>query len=486
MTKGTSLQGERFPFAGCWVPIRGILGACWQEDTELPYLGPLFPTLSRRALTRATDRSCILVPLALWLSTGASRGWVLIGVPQGCFALGTFLGYKQKKKRQAMESFPIEKLSGPFRRESVKKNVAAIHVSGKLTLLQRKLSNVLLLNAYDTLTTRQSHRIDARTLCLMVGYNSNDMETLKASLRGLAETVAEWDMLDEKGRQEWGVSALLSFASLKEGVCEYAYSAALAEKLHDPKVFALINLNIQRKFTGGHALALYENSFRFVNVGSTGWWPLETFKRLMGVEDSTYYQSYKHLNAKIIKPAVAEVNKVSDIVITPEVRKQGRAVTDIRFLIQRNPQLAILDLDDGEGMRKGGVYSELRALGVSDRLARQWLTQHGEDYVAAKLAYVSRRNHVKSPAKYLRAAIDQDFEDAGEVPAAPQSERAKQLQQMLEKVAKRTPTQRDADKHLFRSRLSDPLLIGDFDKHGWTSALNADAIFAFWEDMAVG
>ena len=47
-------------------------------------------------------------------------------------------------------TIPHEKLTGALRRQSVKKNVAAIHVSGKLTLLQRKLSNVLLLNAYDT------------------------------------------------------------------------------------------------------------------------------------------------------------------------------------------------------------------------------------------------------------------------------------------------------------------------------------------------
>ncbi|CAN0602210.1 unnamed protein product, partial [Ectocarpus sp. 12 AP-2014] len=70
-----------------------------------------------------------------------------------------------------MDSIPKEQLSGALRRESVKKNVAAIHVSGKLTLLQRKLSNVLLLNAYDTLTTRATHRIDAKTLAMMIGYN---------------------------------------------------------------------------------------------------------------------------------------------------------------------------------------------------------------------------------------------------------------------------------------------------------------------------
>jgi len=139
-------------------------------------------------------------------------------------------------------------LTGALRRGEVKKNVAAIHVSGKLTLLQRKLSNVLLLNAYDTLVHQSAHKIDARTLCAMIGYNSNDMETLKASLRGLVETLAEWDMLDGQGRQEWGVSSLLAYAKLKEGVCEYAYSAALAEKLHDPKVFALINLKRTRSW----------------------------------------------------------------------------------------------------------------------------------------------------------------------------------------------------------------------------------------------
>ena len=107
-------------------------------------------------------------------------------------------------------TIPKERLTGALRRDAVKKNVAAIHVSGKLTLLQRKLSNVLLLNAYDSLVTRPSHQIDARTLALMVGYNSNDTETLRQSLRGLAETVAEWDMLGKSGKPEWGVSSLLS------------------------------------------------------------------------------------------------------------------------------------------------------------------------------------------------------------------------------------------------------------------------------------
>ncbi|RKS43210.1 replication initiator protein [Paracoccus pantotrophus] len=391
------------------------------------------------------------------------------------------------KKGRAMGDIPRDQLSGALRRGAVKKHVAAIHVSGKLTLLQRKLSNVLLLNAYDTLISRARHQIDARTLCLMIGYNSNDMETLKQSLRGLAETVAEWDMLDEKGQQEWGVSSLLSYAKLKGGICEYAYSPALAEKLHDPKVFALINLNIQRRFTSGHALALYENCYRFVRTGSTGWWPLDLFRRLMGVEGSAYYETFKHLNAKVIKPAVDEVNRTSNILVTPETRKQGRVVTEIRFRIKENPQLAILDMDDGEGMRHGAVYARLRGLGVSDRLARQWLTAHGEEQVLEKLDYVETRKNVKSKLGYLTAALEGNFgataERAGEAAPNPRAER---LRRILDAVKARTPTQRDADKRLFLAQLSDARMREDFEKHGWMSPLNAIRIAAFWEEMSPG
>ena len=402
-----------------------------------------------------------------------------------------------------IEDIPRDKLTGTLRRGAVKKHVAAIHISGKLSLLQRKLSNVLLLNAYDTLTSASRHQIDARTLCLMIGYNSNDTDTLKAALRGLAETVAEWDMLDAEGQQEWGVSALLSYARLRGGICEYAYSPALAEKLHDPKVFALINLNIQRRFTSGHALALYENCYRFVRTGSTGWWSIELFRRLMGVADSNYYDEFKHLNAKIIKPAVNEVNKTSNIILTPEVRKMGRAVTDIRFLIAENPQLAILDLDDGEGMRNSELYARLRAMGVSDRLARQWMREFGETHLAQKLDYVAGQEGVRNTVGYLTRVLRDDSaqgDGAGQgarpisatavsrrnpVAAPALSPRARRLERIRDLAAARTPTQRDADRRLFMARL-EGASRDDFERHGWMSALNADAIAAFWDEVSPG
>ncbi len=405
----------------------------------------------------------------------------------------------------------MDQLSGALRRETVKKNVAAIHISGKLSLLQRKLSNVLLLNAYDALTSAATHTIDARTLAMMVGYNSNDFDTLRASLRALAETVAEWDMLDEKGRQEWGVSSLLSFAKLKGGVCEYAYSPALAQKLYDPKIYALINVHIQRNFSSGHGLSLYENCYRFVRTGSTGWWTLDVFRKLMGVDNSDYYASFKHLNAKIIKPAVAEVNKSSDILIQPEFRKKGRTVTDIRFVIKANPQKAMFEIDDSDGVRNLEVYKTLRKQGVSDRLARQWIAEHGEEYVQQKLDYVKGQGGVKSTVGYLSTALRDDYQSdkeeaaqpspqaiaaaqqrqaekaqedqAYELRAAERAERARKLSVVEELVSRRNPTQRDADKRLFMAGLSDELDREHFRSHGWRSGLNATAIFEFWQEL---
>ncbi|MGX9849452.1 replication initiation protein [Limimaricola litoreus] len=412
-----------------------------------------------------------------------------------------------------------EQLSGALRRGAVKKNVAAIHIGGKLTLLQRKLSNVLLLNAYDTLLSQATHRIDARTLAAMIGYNSNDIDSLRDALRGLAETVAEWDMLDDKGRQEWGVSALLAHARLRDGVCDYAYSPALAEKLHDPRVFALINLDIQRRFTSGHGLALYENCYRFVRTGSTGWWPLDVFRRLMGVDDSEYYRSFKHLNAKVIKPAVEEVNRASNIQVEPEFKRMGRAVKELRFSIRENPQLAMLDIDDGQAARSQPVYERLRAQGVSDRLARQWIAEHGAEAVAEKLDWVAGRDGVRSPVGYLRAALDNGWAGEGtpaEAPEPPEpsaaareaakaraaarardeaeidaraarrAARVARFGAVAEATRKRNPTQRDADRRLMLGRLTGEMEREDFRRHGWESALNARAIFAFWEEMQPG
>ena len=71
----------------------------------------------------------------------------------------------------------------------LKKHVAAIHSSNKLSLVQRKIANALLFNAYDELLAKEEHQIHIRTLCNLIGYDSNDYKTIKKALINLLSTV---------------------------------------------------------------------------------------------------------------------------------------------------------------------------------------------------------------------------------------------------------------------------------------------------------
>jgi len=279
----------------------------------------------------------------------------------------------------------------------------------------------VLVNAYDNLLTQPEHEIDEKALCAMLGYNSNDRKPIKQALKALASINAEWDILAKDGSElEWGVASLLSHAVLSRGRCRYGYSPALAEKLYNPTIYASINMRIQRQFRSGHALALYENCLRFKRVGSTGWLPLQLFRRLLGVGESDYYKSFKHLNAKIIKPVVREINKHSDIEIEPEFKKSGRSIAEIRFLIRPNPQHPLIDLNDDDSLKGTPLHDRLMALGVSHKLAVKWLSEHGEDYVREKLDYAdAQRAGGKirgSVTGYLNAAITQDYQTEKVVP----------------------------------------------------------------------
>lgn len=368
----------------------------------------------------------------------------------------------KRRKRKTPASIRVVTKSQTLANRPLKKHVAAIHTDGHLSLLQRKLSNVLLLNAYDALLTQTEHEIDEKTLCVMLGYDSNDRKPLKESLKALASVHAEWNILgDNQEEVEWGVSSLLSHAILSRGKCRYGYSPALAEKLYNPDIYASINMAIQRKFRSKHALALYENCYRFKTVRSTGWWTLKTFRRLMGVDDSDYYRQFKHLNAKVIKPTVKEINAVSDIEITPEFKRSGRSITEIRFLIGANPQLPLLDIDDDRAVKGTTVYQRLIASGISHKLAESWITQHGEDYCASKLDLVDAQkasgSKIISVAGFLSAAIQQDYQDNPNVQAQKEkakNEKARSVKAEREQAARRQEIElREMEKRALLDRI---------------------------------
>ena len=264
----------------------------------------------------------------------------------------------------------------------IKKAAAAIQSSGTLSLLQRKISNALLQNAYSELPTHLDHQIGLQALCDCIGYNSNDIATLKVALQALQSvTVLQGEAADKK------MGGHLSYVDIASGVCCYAYPEPVAAALYDPAEFAVLDLDIQQKFTSGHALALYENLLLFRQQKSTGWWSVDTVRQIFGVENSAYYAAFKHLNSKVLKPAVAEINVISDISVSVDVHRHQRAVSHVRFRLKDKPKLGGLQIDPG---RRTQVYNRLMAQGLSDGQARRWIREFGVAQVPESLIQLSR------------------------------------------------------------------------------------------------
>jgi hypothetical protein len=294
----------------------------------------------------------------------------------------------------------------------LRKHIAAVHVAGDLTLIERKIINVLLLNAYDDLLTQEEHTISIALLCRMIGWKaSKNYDELKKAIRRIKAVVIDFDVLHEGDKpSEWTATNPLGEATLHGGMCTYSYGPRLRQKLANPDIYAVINMNIQRKFQGAYALALYENCIRFRKVGSTGWISVDDWKRLFGVAKftadkqpvKTAYDAFKVFSAKVIKTAVSEVNQVSNIIVTPEYQKTGKTVTAIRFLIEDNPQLSMLDGSaEAEALKQTEAYKALAAIGCNDTFIRMVIEQEGEER-ALELARESDKPTVENPPAYAR------------------------------------------------------------------------------------
>ena len=214
----------------------------------------------------------------------------------------------------------------------------AIQVQGKMTHLQRRAWNVLLANAYDELPNREIHRVSVAELAKSLGFNSHNEDHLKETLKALVDYTVEWNVLGKDKKQEWGVASLLGSARIKDGVCTYSFAAHLRYKLYNPRIYTKLNLRLQNRFTHRYALILWEVCFDYFDIarnqGETPFIPMETFRDLMGL-DKDEYPLFKEFNRNVIKPAIQEINALTNFFIEIEPKRIGRKICELKFRISR-------------------------------------------------------------------------------------------------------------------------------------------------------
>jgi len=217
-----------------------------------------------------------------------------------------------------------------------------------------------------------------------------------------------------------------------------------------------------------------ENCVRFKNVGSTGWWTLDFMRHVTGAE-SSYYDDFRRLNDRVIKPCVKQINEISDITIASELKREQRRVVSVRFDIRSKSQNELClqknnlpclpfseSVDDYADLKKLPVFESLRQHGIGERLAIAWIRDEGINRVEEIIGYVESQDDQKkvkgSTAGYIRKLI----EDNAEV-------KISSYQSQQETKAKTQTDQKKSEAH--RARIEE--LKSDFQRMTTVSAIKS-------------
>ena len=307
----------------------------------------------------------------------------------------------------------------------------AIQIQGKITHLQRRAWNVLLANAYNDLPHKDIHSVSVAELAAKLGFDSKNEEYLKEALRALRNCEVQWNILGKDKKQEWGVAGLLSEARIKDGICYYEYSYTLRQKLHNPRIYSKLNLRLQNRFKSQYALILWEVCFDYFDTdrdqGETPFIPLATFRELMGI-GADEYSSFPFLNRDVIKPALNEINALTDYFVEVEQKRIGRKVAELKFRIMRVKQLPVQESVFPDIENLPPVAVELVQAHVDRKVALQIAKKAWEfvnptklpppdtypdfaAYVAEKIEMSFSASDVKNRGGYVIEAIRENYQD---------------------------------------------------------------------------
>jgi len=349
-----------------------------------------------------------------------------------------------------------------------------------LTLLTRKLFNVLIALAQKQGVDKELYRAPLSDIVSEAKFNSNDTELIKVHLRKMLETVVEWNSSGPEGRR-WGGTTLLGYVEIIENAAtrkcdiEWGYVGKIKRRMLSPEVYAKISLQFFTSLRSTSSAALYEICARY--AGSPGaitmrqpweWWrPV-----LTGVADDDAksdekktggWRVYKYFKRDVIKPSIHEINQVTDLEVELIEHTIGRRVIDLQFRVTKKAQRG-LELGESNILNMG-LYNEMIALGLREKDAEDVFGNYEEATIRACLEATIKRSRstppLESPAAYFRSALKKGWTKPEALPAPPKPAPKKRIDR--EKAKNMLLAKRAAEAEvIFAGRVDAEELLEEF------------------------
>lgn len=367
------------------------------------------------------------------------------------------------KKRSTSRSLAVTDDSDV--REFRKTNEAiGLRVSeGRLSLLARKLFNVMIYHAQeqkvpgtrapvDSPSAKKYFWVPLAELAKDASYTSNDTEFLKTQLQEMQDI----KLLMETERQ-WTSERLVASVTLfnPQGLKKHSgqvwFGFAFPPETHElvmaPSTYTRFSIIYQSILRSGSALALYEICRRYA-TNPSHLTMIESIEHWYGVLTGNPVREsidvpYKYFKRDTIKPAIAEVNSLTDIQVELVEHKNGRRIERLQFRVELKKQAQlgfpappVIDTD---------LLERVAAFGFSQTEAADFVGAFGDAKVRACVQLVEGRMQQKnsaplsSPAAYFRWSLREGdaamraLQDPAKVEPAKPRQPPKQMPSMMER-----------------------------------------------------
>ena len=309
--------------------------------------------------------------------------------------------------------------------KTIRKHVTIIHAYSLMSVLQRKIVNVLLYEATKGQNRINNHQSSVAVECNIpfanlskaVKFNSNNTQYLKEAIDGLASLKIEWNLLKDKAPTD------ISFLNLRvlhgsptfyqDNTINFSFHKIMLDLLVNPSIYGTIDVDLQSEFESKYGHSLYENSTRFVNLQKNKIIPLETFRKILGVPEDKY-PSMRELTRNVLTPSVEEVNDRANFVVSLKPVKVGRKITGFEVLVQSQKKSVITEgsICDRESEK---IHKEIKATFgiINESVLENIINNYSEEYIEEKINYTKKYAKKERsgfyPIPYFISAIKYDY-----------------------------------------------------------------------------
>lgn len=126
-----------------------------------------------------------------------------------------------------------------------------------------------------------------------------------------------------------------------EGAIEIVFTLAVVQGISRidgiNEFFTQYTLSQTAHMNSVYSARLYELLIQWRKVGKTPILKLEEFREQLGIGINEYLRMH-HFKARVLEPAIKEINEKTDITATYEQHKKGRTISGFSFKFKKKPQ----------------------------------------------------------------------------------------------------------------------------------------------------